>query len=343
LNKIIIIGAGPAGSSCAIQLLKSGFEVTILDREKFPRHAPGETLHPGIEPLLKQLGVFDETQESNFLRHKGITNIQGNTSNFEYYNSDENWQGFQLFREEFDTILLNKAIKLGAKFKSGINPKKVNQADGIITSIETSDGSFEADFFIDATGKRAWLANNCNIPITQYSKKRIAYYGYVTNCQLNLSNPQLVWDKNGWTWIAQVKENLTTWVRLNLNEHTNLPDDWLPNQLADGISKGNRKAVDVTWRKADTCNRNNCFLIGDAAFVLDPGSSHGVLKAIMSGIMVAHLINESANHTKLIIENHYNQWVNEQFNSDVSKLKELYREFEIKTGYNRVDGLASCN
>lgn len=332
---VLIIGAGPAGASAAIQLLKAGCEITILDRVEFPRHAPGETLHPGIEPLLKQLGVFDEIQKSNFLRHRGITNIRDSTTTFEHYNSNENWLGFQLFREEFDSILLNKAIKLGAKFQSGIIPTKVNQTNGIITSIETSEGSFEADFFIDATGKRAWLANNYSIPFTKYSPRRIAYYGYVENSQFSTDDPQLIWDENGWTWVAQVKENLVTWVRLDLNEHSKLSDEWLPNQLIDGSSKGTRKAVDVTWRKADTCSKNNCFLVGDAAFVLDPGSSHGVLKATMSGIMVAHLINESANHTKLKIENHYNQWVNEQFNSDISKLRELYSlEFEIKTNAN---------
>jgi len=32
------------------------------------------------------------------------------------------------------------------------------------------------------------------------------------------------------------------------------------------------------------------FVVGDAAAVLDPSSSHGVLKALMSGMMAAHLI-----------------------------------------------------
>ncbi len=327
--EVLVLGAGPAGSSCAIQLLKAGHQVTILDRTKFPRHAPGETLHPGVEALLIQLEVLDKVLDSNFIRHQGIENIRNGLSDYEAYNKEENWKGFQLFREEFDTILLNKAIELGADFHDGVNPAKVNHSDEVITSIETSTQKFEADYFIDATGKRAWLANKLKIKFEEHSSKLIAYYGYVRNSRLNPINPKIVWDDKGWTWISQIKENLIAWVRLNLRKHERIDIDWIPEDLYGGEPLGKRKAVDVTWRKAQTCCKENCFLVGDAAFVLDPGSSHGVLKAIMSGIMVAHLIKKSTSHTKSVIQNHYNEWINEQFNSDIYQLKEMYKEFGI--------------
>lgn len=327
--KILIVGAGPAGSSCAIQLLKAGHSVTILDRTKFPRHKPGETLHPGVEPLLKELGVLDEVLSFNFLRHHGIENIRDSYSKYQAYNKDEGWRGFQLFREDFDLIFLNKAIELGAAFQGGVNPTKVNHSAEGITSIETSTGEFKADYFIDATGKRAWLANNLKIEFEEYSPKRIAYYGYIRNSGFKPINPKLIWDDEGWTWISQVKENLTAWVRLNLKEHEKIGVDWIPEILADGEPTGSRKAVDVTWRKAQTYCKENCFLAGDAAFVLDPGSSHGVLKALMSGIMVAHLISKISQNDLVKIHESYNYWMEQQFVADITKLKELYRDFEV--------------
>ncbi len=34
---VIVVGAGPAGSTCAYLLGKSGINVALLDKEKFPR------------------------------------------------------------------------------------------------------------------------------------------------------------------------------------------------------------------------------------------------------------------------------------------------------------------
>lgn len=332
--KILVLGAGPAGSSCAIQLLKAGHAVSIIDRTELPRHAPGETLHPGIEPLLKQLGALDDVLNADFIRHQGIENIRNGISTYKAYNAEENWKGFQVFREEFDTLLLNKAIELGASFHSGVTPIKVNYVADSISSIETATDKFEADYFIDATGRRAWLANNFNIGFKEYSPKQIAYYGYVSDSNLRPENPQLIWDEKGWTWISQVKDNLTAWVYLNLRKHEKVKADWVPKWLADGKSTSSIKAVNVTWKKAKTCCKENCFLAGDAAFILDPGSSHGILKALMSGIMIAHLISKSDDYPNSVIENHYNQWIDSQFNDDIFILKEIYKAFQVKDTAN---------
>lgn len=327
-HKILIIGAGPAGTSCAISLLKAGYKkVTIIDKQNFPRHLPGETLHPGIEPLLKQLGVLDRVLDSNFPRHKGIENIRNGIPIYETYNEDLDWKGFQLFRTEFDTLLLTQAIKLGVRFQGGVTPVKVIYTGDRITSIDTTTDKFEANYFIDATGKRAWLANSLGIKVEKFSPRRIAYYGYVKNSNFATITPKLIWDNKGWTWVSSVKQNLTAWVRLILTGHEKIGRVWVPDILSDGEPTSPRKAVDVTWRKAETCCKENCYLVGDAAFVLDPGSSHGVLKAIMSGIMVSHLINKSGGFSTSSIQKFYNVWINRQFHRDVLKLKDLYKNF----------------
>ncbi len=326
---ITIVGAGPAGSACAIQLLKAGFEVTLLDREKFPRSAPGETLHPGIEPLLRQLDVFDSVNTKDFIRHKGIVNVSEKETVFTPYNEEQIWKGFQLVRKEFDTILLNKAIDLGAEFLAETTPVSIElKPNGFIEKVSTNDKTLKGDFFIDATGKRAWLANKLRISFGQHSSKQIAYYGYVEVGGFNdMENPKIIWDSEGWTWLAKVKSNLISWVRLDLKGHRKKDKDWLPKELTGANAVGNRKAVDVTWKIADVVSDKNYFFIGDAAFVLDPASSHGVLKATMSGIMVAHLIRH-ANRTGLKeLHKTYNDWLNEWFTSDKAELETLYSKY----------------
>ena len=36
-TRVVVAGAGPAGSVCAYLLLKSGIDVVLLDHAKFPR------------------------------------------------------------------------------------------------------------------------------------------------------------------------------------------------------------------------------------------------------------------------------------------------------------------
>lgn len=336
VSRILIIGAGPAGSSTAIQLLKAGYDVTLLDRANFPRHAPGETLHPGIEPLLEQLGVSHILDDTSFLRHQGIESIRNGKSEFNAYNKDQKWYGFQLFRTEFDNQLLNEAICLGAHFISDSTISSVNRNIDFINSIVVNDELIEVDFVIDATGKRAWLATKLGVEYKHIGSQKIAYYGYVNDAPLKPINPIIEWNENGWTWIAQVKEDTTAWVRLDLDNHRRVDSGWMPDKLIGGKPSAKRKAVDVTWRIAERCSFANCFLVGDAAFVLDPGSSHGLLKAIMSGIMAAHLIEKTKSHPISEIHEHYNSWIRNQFNHDIEKLKKMYENYEIKTTYNRV-------
>ncbi|MEH0157362.1 NAD(P)/FAD-dependent oxidoreductase [Limibacter armeniacum] len=336
MSKIIILGAGPSGSSCAISLLKAGHEVTIIDRSHFPRNAPGETLHPGIEPLLKELGVSRILENGYFMRHEGIESLKESQSKFIAYNEDEAWKGFQLFRADFDHQLLNEAIGLGAQFIPKCTISKLSTNQGFVESIEVNNTVINVDFIIDATGKRAWLANELGVRFSWKGAQKIAYYGYVKEASFQPENPRIEWDENGWTWIARVKDDLTAWVRLDLDVHRKVDNDWIPTKLKDGKSTGGRKAVDVTWRIAEPCSFANCFLVGDAAFVLDPGASHGVLKAIMSGMMAAHLIEQSKTHSMAKIHEHYNSWMQNQFDHDVTKLRELYEKYEVKTNANNV-------
>lgn len=35
---VLIVGGGPAGSSCAWSLSRAGIDVIVVDKEEFPRH-----------------------------------------------------------------------------------------------------------------------------------------------------------------------------------------------------------------------------------------------------------------------------------------------------------------
>ena len=64
--KITIVGAGPAGSSLAIRLANAGFVVTLIERERFPRHKLcGEFISPECLRHFRELGVLDEMLDAD--------------------------------------------------------------------------------------------------------------------------------------------------------------------------------------------------------------------------------------------------------------------------------------
>lgn len=96
-------------------------------------------------------------------------------------------------------------------------------------------------------------------------------------------------EKSGWTWLARISEDKLAWVRLR-NTGKGKESKWIPEEIIQHKQIGKIRGADTTWRIADRLAGSGWLLLGDSGAVLDPLSSHGVLKAIMSGMMAAHLI-----------------------------------------------------
>src|SRR3954470_12858125 len=54
---VVIVGGGPAGATLGLRLARLGHPVTVVERSPSPRASDGESLHPGIWPLLDATGI----------------------------------------------------------------------------------------------------------------------------------------------------------------------------------------------------------------------------------------------------------------------------------------------
>src|SRR5438045_1609905 len=96
--RIVVVGGGPAGSAAAISCARQGCEVTLLE-ESSPKEKPGEALHPGVEPLLEQLGALDVLREHEWVRYSGIRIRQPDgRERFDTFGADAGgpWLGYQV-------------------------------------------------------------------------------------------------------------------------------------------------------------------------------------------------------------------------------------------------------
>jgi flavin-dependent dehydrogenase len=329
---VIVIGGGPGGTAAAIACSCNNLQVLLLEKQSFPRDHPGETLHPGIEPLLRQLGVFEQVASAGFLRHQGTWVQWDQDLQFIPFGEDESgvWQGFQAWRADFDKILLARAKAVGVEVLQPCRASGLMTHKGRVTGVETSQGIFEASIVMDAAGSHHWLAKQLGLQVQSYSPPLLAHYGYAQGtCSIRDAAPAIIADEQGWTWTAKVSPQTYQWTRLTFN-HEQIQRDWLPSEFAELKPLGKSHVADVTWRKVDCPAGPGYFLLGDAATVIDPASSHGILKAVMSGIMAGHLIKLMFGNIHLEHQaiQEYCRWIQGWFFNDIKNLKQLYNRWQ---------------
>ena len=117
---VLIIGAGPAGSTSAALLAEKGHRVIVLEREKFPRYHVGESLLPFTFEPLHRLGLVDRMKKSAFVKKYSVQFVSpsGKASQpfyfFNRYDRDTVAQTWQVLRSEFDQLLVDHARGKGA-------------------------------------------------------------------------------------------------------------------------------------------------------------------------------------------------------------------------------------
>jgi flavin-dependent dehydrogenase len=114
----VIVGAGPAGSTAAIQLARAGWQVALIERQRFPRRKVcGECLAASNLPLLQALGVGDAFRVSAGPELRRVTLMQADTAvtaDLPPANHDRYAWGRALGRETLDVLLLEQARAAGA-------------------------------------------------------------------------------------------------------------------------------------------------------------------------------------------------------------------------------------
>ncbi|NGZ95289.1 MAG: hypothetical protein CV089_03995 [Nitrospira sp. WS110] len=334
VRPVIIIGGGPSGAAAALTLLSAQIPVAILEQSQFPRFRPGETLHPGIESLLATLGVLSQVQSAGYVRHRGVWSGWGGTTQFVPYGEDGNgpWQGYQAIRKDFDHRLIEQAHIRGAQLLIAKVSGVFTSESGRVAGVMTSDGPIEGAYVIDCGGSSHSLARHLRIPIVRYSPSLVARYGYVMGAY-DAPTPSIHPDQDGWTWIAEVEPHRFQWTRVT-ESHSRPTRTWLPASL-QALQAEPSQSADVTWRMPKSVAGPGYFLAGDAAAVLDPSSSHGVLRAIMSGMMAAHLIVRHLcdGAGARVCAMTYQNWLASWFQHDREEMSRAYRAARL-FGFN---------
>lgn len=303
---LLVVGAGPAGIAAALRGRSAGLRVIVLERRRTPGLVPGETLHPGVEPLLDTLGLGAAVRAAGFARHEGIVVQWDGPMKLQPYGSDsaEPWRGFQADRRRLGTILWWAARNAGATIRAGCGPVAPVLARGRVVGVTTRNGLIRARWTVDATGRAAALAEPLGLSARYHSPPLCARFGWAQDGGA-ARDPRLTATPDGWNWEAPLGSGRLAWVRLTVG--------------CDG------RGLDLRWRTRPAA-MPGLLVAGDAAALLDPASSHGVLRALMTGIMAAHLaaaeIGGAVSETDVLAI--YESWLRGWFEHDAELLRDLY-------------------
>ena len=119
---VIVVGAGPAGSSTAFHLATAGLDVLVLEKSRFPREKVcGDGLTPRAVKALTAMGV-PLPESDGWLRNKGLRIIGGGGRIELPWPELSSYPGFGLVRTrlDFDEILARHAQKAGARLLEGV-------------------------------------------------------------------------------------------------------------------------------------------------------------------------------------------------------------------------------
>jgi geranylgeranyl reductase family protein len=114
---VIVVGAGPSGSSAAYWLATAGLDVLLLEKTTFPREKVcGDGLTPRGTRALIEMGI-DVSQEAGWLHNRGLRVIGGGQRLHLDWPELTTFPNYGLVRPraDLDALLAQQAVKAGAR------------------------------------------------------------------------------------------------------------------------------------------------------------------------------------------------------------------------------------
>lgn len=147
-----IVGGGPAGATVALCLARRSWKVCLFEATRFDGERYGETLPPEINPLLRELGVFDEFRALAPLESPGIVSIWGGPPNEQDYLCNRHGPGWHIDRNRFDQMLCRQAAAAGAELFEGCRGQVIGDVGGGERA-SWRIGNINARVLVDASGR----------------------------------------------------------------------------------------------------------------------------------------------------------------------------------------------
>jgi flavin-dependent dehydrogenase len=315
-HDLIVVGGGPGGSSAAAIAARAGLSVLLLEADKHPRVHVGESLLPGIIPILERMGALAEIERAGFTSKTGSTHWGwGLTPAWDLWFSDSELfdHAWLVDRSRFDDILFRTAARCGAVAREHTAVKSFlrdgDRVAGVTWRSRGDDTIHEARaaVTIDASGQAALLARELglrsHIPGLQHEASWAHFDGSGRLPPPRDRQALFVAEKGCWIWHFPLGEGRASVGIIRLETANGAADDAFDAaiqanaQLMGVLGAGARRItpirrlLDWSYRVASVTGPG-FLLVGDASGFIDPVLSTGVHLAMHAGFHAATLVAE---------------------------------------------------
>jgi flavin-dependent dehydrogenase len=310
VTDVAVIGAGPAGSTLAALLARRGAEVTLLDRDAFPRDKLcGEFLSYDALPVVEALGI-DLTDAPRIERCRVVSRRR--TYEFAFPHAARG-----VSRLLLDDLLFRRALALGAKQRDGVTATELRG-----NRVITDRGELQARVVVGAWGR--WGRFDAQLGRSFVRDRSHRNFGFKRHYRgAQEATIDLYSFRNGYLGVNAIESGMTNICGLvHASRLTGHKGRW--DAFVEAIRAEEPKLEELYARyhpaqdgflssepvifRARSAVEGGIFMIGDASGIIDPLTGNGMAMAIQSALLAApHILRLLGGGERTAIENAYRQ------------------------------------
>ncbi|MBX3251009.1 MAG: NAD(P)/FAD-dependent oxidoreductase [Myxococcales bacterium] len=309
---VIVVGAGPAGSSMAGLLAKDGHRVLVLEQAVFPRFKIGESLLPAELPVFEALGFAPAGAAVDKAGADFLDEQSGQFARFNFCDALPGTRGhaYQVDRATFDRALAEHVQALGVELRFETRVRAVRASEHAADVELESGETLQARYVVDATGRERLLCRQ------HKTFERLEGFGLAAvwahfeglsdeaEHELHvegLGNITVLMLERGWGWVIPLPGRRLSVGFVSAEKGVVSEEFWEETYAASPklqrLTRGARRsplqrAGDYSFKNTlPSGARWGC--VGDARAFLDPVFSSGVAFAMDSALEGARLLSSA--------------------------------------------------